>query len=303
VSYGFYRGQRYRSLQFTDGDRFFAKEIVKGPLSFYRSRAGYLIQRKNLIKLPSSDYVKILDEVLADCKLSANETSYTKKDLANLINNYNRCKGYEPEFKRSPRRFAVQYRLFGSYTQNNLEIPDFRPTSLSPSVNLSGGGGVDFSWPRFSNRLFATVDILYDKSKHQGFSEESGSIELVRKDVFINVDVIKIPFGIRLNFLPKQNTIYIKGGLEINRVVSSNFRTLQETEKKYANVVQTKEFYGGYQTKNSVGLWTGIGYDKTIFGSRMMFVEFRYEKNKGFMGEPFKSSSLINYAVLLGVRF
>jgi hypothetical protein len=233
LAYGFYGDKRYESMQIPDSTtkgKVFIKVIVRGPLNLYQYRKTFLVRKDSLIQLPTpksevidtdkgkrtredSRYKGLLNFLLADCKLSADETRYTESNLTNLINNYNRCKGFEPLYKKPKPIFQVNFNVTAGYNSSEMTIDLPHPVALNKSNTVVGGLGVDLSSPRIFDRIFFTIDAWYVKNLYQGYYQKKAGSDIIHTDLQMEFTSIKLPIGFRYNFLKDVNTPYIKGGL------------------------------------------------------------------------------------------
>lgn len=322
-AYGFLGDKQYLSMSLpnrsTEG-KVFGQVLVNGAISLYRFNKLFLVKKDSLILLESPKnkqietsiglrtrqdrrYNGMLNYLLSECEITADLTSYTERDLTNLINNYNRCKGQEPTYKK-PRPIAkVNYYLFTGYLQSNMKMKVVKDATFNPSNTLVGGLGFDISSPRIFDKLFISLEAWYVKSFYQAYTEGPFVGGTQRDDILIDVSYFKMPVGLRYNFLQENNTPYIKAGFSLCFRNNITIKTRTEQEASSGNVF-TYESYGGYNITNPKGIWASVGYDKTIFRNLKMFAEFRYENSEGFIGTGIQSFSTVkNYNFLLGFRF
>jgi hypothetical protein len=299
----------------------FVKIHAKGPIQLYQYRKEFLVRKDSLILLPTpkskvvetsqgqrsrvdSRYKGLLNFLVADCKLSADETRYTEFDLTNLVNNYNRCKGFEPLHRKPKPLLKANYNIFAGYNRSDLtvEVPD--PVTFNTSNTVVGGFGVDLSSPRIFDRIFFTIEAWYVKNFYQAYYEKQVSINTVHNDVHMEFTSIKVPIGFRYNFLKDVNTPYIKGGLVLNHLFDHTIGTIQETESTNGQVNTTKSSGTDLLQKGPKGIWFSVGYNRKLLKNLQLSIEFRYDQGESFIGTGLQSFSHVkNYNFLLGVRF
>ena len=323
-SYGFYGDKRYESMQIPDSTtkgKVFVKVIVSGPIHLYQYRKTFLVKKDSVILLPTpkstvidtdkgkrasedSRYKGLLNFLLADCKLSADETRYAESNLTNLINNYNRCKGFEPLYKEPKPLFKVNYNIVAGYNSSEMTIDLPDPFALNKSNTVVGGLGVDLSSPRIFDRIFFTIDAWYVKNLYQGYYQKKAGSDIIHTDLKMEFTSIKLPLGFRYNFLKDVNTPYIKGGLLVSFLTNHTFEKIEEKETVYGEVITSKSGEEGSLQKKPKGIWFGVGYHKKISKNLQLTIEFRYDQGEGFVGTPIQQfSKMKNYNFMLGIRF
>ena len=324
LAYGYYGDKRYESMTIPDGEtkkRVFVKVLVSGPMNLYQYQNIFLVKRDSLILLPTpksqmvetsqgsrskddSRYKGLLNILLSDCKLSANETRYTEYELTNLFNNYNRCKGVEVAQRKPKPIFNVNYVVFGGYLQSNLELTYKEPVAFNKSNTVVGGFGVDLSSPRIFDRAFFSVDLSYVQNFYQAYQQVQSGYEIIHYDYMMNFTSIKMPFGLRYSFLKDTNTPYIKAGLVLSFMTDSDVRVNEERQTTNGQVT-TKESNGGIDLqKRPKGVWISVGYNRRFYKNLHVFGEIRYEKSEGFIGTAIQSfSDMKNLSFMLGIRF
>ena len=178
--------------------------------------------------------------LLADCKLSADETRYTESSLTNLINNYSRCKGFEPLYKKPKPIFKVNYSITAGYNSSEMTIDLPDPVAFNTSNTVFGGLGVDLSSPRIFDRIFLTIDAWYVKNLYQGYYKQQAGSDIIHTDLRMEFTSIKLPLGFRYNFLKDVNTPFIKGGLMVSFLTDHTYEKIEEKETVYGDVSHYK---------------------------------------------------------------
>jgi len=324
-SYGFYADKLYISMLIPGSGNersVFVKVLANGPLQLYQYRKQFLVKKDSLILLPppksilvetpdgkrsknDSRYKGLLNFLISDCKLSADETRYAQVNLTNLVNNYNRCKGIEPLYKKPKAAFKANYSIFGGYAQSNLVVTEGDDIQFNKSNTVIGGLGVDLSSPRIYDRVFFTMDLSYMKNFYQAYVQNHYGGEITHYDITMDFATIKMPIGLRYNFLKDSNTPYLKAGFIIGFLVKSDLKMNEERQTSYGQVstdIRTEDIFD--LQKRPKGFWISVGYNRKIYRSLQVFTELRYDKGEGFIGTPIQSfSDMKNYSLMLGIRF
>jgi len=323
IAYGFYGDKQYVSMEIPSmkGKKVFVKVLSKGPINLYGYRDLFLVRKDSLMELPlpksktvettsgmrtrqDNTYKGLLNFLVSDCRMAADDIRYTEEDFTNLINNYNRCKGVEPIYKKPRPIFKMNYSAFAGYNSSKMSMDMYGPVTFNPSKSITGGIALDLSSPRIFDKMFFTLEGWYVKNLYQSYTKTTKGSEVIHSDILMDFTSIKMPVGLRYNFMKENNTPYIKGGLTLSFLTQSSIKTIQERETQ-AGAVSTSESYGGYDLqKKPKGFWLSIGYNRTIFRNLQMFTEIRYEQGEGFIGTPIQSFSQVkNYNFMLGFRF
>lgn len=323
-TFGFFEDKNFESILLSKSDDFdgpiFAQVIVKGILNLYRVDQFYVAVKDSLVILPTPKnkdvynteghwfkkdkrYVALLNSLIKDCDLSANETSYSEEELTDLIWNYNRCKGLEQPYKKTRPIAKLGFSAFTGFVRSNATMDLHEDVEFSPSHTVIGAMGFDLSSPRVFDRIFLSVEAWYVKSFYQAYQEGPFNGDMRYQDIFLDASYLKIPVGFRYNFLHESNTPYVKAGFSLSVVNDVMVRTVEEKETA-AGVIYTNERYDGYVFRSPRSIWIGIGYDKTVIRKLRVFAELRFETGSGFIGTHIQSfSNLTNYNFLAGIRF
>lgn len=323
-SFGFYSDKQYESMQVpgaANNNRVFVKVLAKGPLQLYQHQKEFLVRKDSLILLPApkstmvetpqgmrskndSRYKGLLNFMVADCQLSANEIKYSEYDLTNLAINYNRCKGVEPLFRKQKPIFRADYIAFGGYTQSNFELTGNHTIPFNTSNTVTGGLGVELSSPRIFDRIYLTIDFSYVKCFYQAYYEYEDGYEFVREDITMDLTSIKMPIGFRYNFMKDTNTPYIKAGLLMSFLTQSDI-TLNQERELFGEITTISQSDAVTELqKVPKGYWVSVGYNRRFYKNLQLFVEVRYDKGEGFIGTPVQSfSNMSNLNFMLGIRF
>lgn len=323
-AFGFHGDKQFRSVnsphESGSSRKVFAKQLVRGNMSLLKiSKDFVLMVKDSLIFLPvpkSKDvknsegnwskrdkrYVGILNYLIRDCQLSADQTSYTEGDLTNLLHSYNRCKGVEVSLANQKPLGKLNFLVFGGYARSKMEMDLFTDVAFSPSYSVLAGAGLELSSPRIFDRLFFTTEVWYHETFYQAYDKGPFAGNIRHQDIFIDVSYVKIPVGFKYSFR-STNTPYVKVGMSFTALNKINVRTFEEVETPDGTVYADENF-GGYDVKDPKGVWMAMGYERIVFGKVKMFGELRYERGEGFIGTPIQSfSKLNNFNLLVGIRF
>lgn len=321
--YGFHGDKRYKSIYLPDDTshrKVFAKELAIGPLGLYQHRETFLVKKDSFILLPvpkkefvDSDrgkmlkqdlrYKGLLNQLVADCSLSAENTNYSEKDLVELVTNYNRCRGFEAPAREGKPMFKVNYSVFAGYSKSKFNVWDY-PETFEPSSTITGGLGFDISSPRIFDRIFFTISASYLKNIFQTNRTTSEGDDLIHREAKMNFTSIKVPFGLRYNFLSSRNTPYIKIGFTTSVLLDHNIKISEVVETPDGTMFVTQYSDGGFDIKKSPkGFWAGLGYNRKLFNVQF-YVEAWSEYGSGFMGTTtHRYSDMSSITLLSGIRF
>jgi hypothetical protein len=327
LAYGFIDGKRFVSKSIGDptkGQKVFMEHIVAGRMSLYRYTSSYYVEKDSLYHLRQSisrttivkdkktiitnkPYIGILNHLLFDCQLNANETAYDERRLTNIILNYNRCKNIKPTlYKAKIPKTAIHWQIFSGTDITQLKIEGLPSNTFSKSISPVFGASLDLSAPRIFDRVFLNFDVLYTDKLFQGYQEVTSAQDesITRYDYFINADFLRFSLGGRYNFFSDAQTPYIKGGIAGYRLNSFSMKANVEKEAKNGTVL-TDEFQVPAFTQRQVGLWASVGFNKILYRGYKGFIEGRYEKASGFIGHETipGSSSTETMSIIVGVRF
>jgi hypothetical protein len=303
-AFGIVGGYRFASIQIND-KREFAKHLLDGKISLYLHRKKFYIMAemiKALDKNPGTSgyYKQVLNPIISECKLSADEVDYGQRGLTNLLKNYNNClSGASKEYKPRDESFSMATEVLAaldmsSYSSGKANIV------FDNDKSFSAGVGLNFSSPGFSKRVSAAAEFWFSHSLFHGYGvyERSGSTHY--DDYFAEVNAVSVPISIRIAASPGNNSPYVRIG------VAKDFRVTNKVK-----IVRDRVFGGlvNSEVKNSTldgsafaGVWGGIGYTGTLFGYQGL-VEVRFEKTG--MGELVETQNPIgrtNIKFLLGIR-
>jgi len=325
LAYGFNTGKRFTTQTITETrgtpTTVFMEHIVDGKMSLFQYQETFFVFKDTLYRLTrpferqSSTpekrgiltkklYIGILNHLLSECNLSAVKTNYNETQITNLVQNYNRCKGASGVlYKAKLPKSKIHWQLFAGYeiAKTKTELPYSFIKSSSPLF----GATVDLSAPRIFDKLAVTLETSFTKKLYQGYSVHNPSQTFtVRRDHFLNTNLSRIALGLRYSFLKEAFTPYIKAGGSYTIQSRVKYRVLQETEYGDGSV-DTEEFTTRYAGKKIIGLWTGIGINKSVYDRYKVFIEVRFERSVDiFHPETFPETFVSeNLSFITGIRF
>lgn len=309
-AYAFLGGYRYESVELPEGksEKVFLTTLVWGNLSLFEYASQFYIRKENKLmhlsrKSTSADYyVTILNGILNHCGLAANEMSYSRTDLTNLIRNYNNCAGGKShEFKIRHSRSEIGYELFAGYDFSSLHGNRSGFTFIENKA-LSGGVAMNISFPRFTPQAFVIVELGYSQKDFHVFGIYKKSIKTYYEDHFISWKAIKLPVGIRYNFMKRLATPYAELGASRTFALGKTIHLIQDV--MYNKEVITSEHQTRLITRNAIGIWGAVGYTGHLVAGYRGFVEARFEKSPfGTLPGSEISLDITNVSVVVGLRF
>lgn len=317
-AYGFLDGHRYTSRELPGGP-VFMEILVEGSMNLLQHE-GLYAETDSLIFLPPPDQIKIRKEsgnwlrtnrtyvgllnfLLSPCDLTANKTYYSEEDIANLVQNYNRCKGGAGiRYKEEIPRAKLYFQAFAGPDISHLTITGFSPAkSVSPAFGI----GIDLSTPRFFDRLSFSLDAIYTDRLYQFYKEtRARPAGLERTDYYLNMSSIKVPVALRYSFMQEAQTPYIKIGLVRHFGMRSSAKELTEVENNGEVITSFRNISA--ENSKQAGIWFGLGFSKILLNRWKGFIEFRYERTtesfmRAYHGDPINPAKSVN--IFAGIRF
>lgn len=310
LAYGIFGDKRFESKRISlEGvlTLSFLEVLVKGELSLYGRGYVFYFERDTLMELPSvkrsgSSYVGILNLLLNECNLRADDTKYEQRDLINLVQNYNRCLGEAGlVFKQNLPWTRFNYQLHGGVTFSTMRMQSFGNIIFNPSKGAFLGASTEISLPRVNENFFYSLEINYYKSLFQGYRETLEPIS-IRSDLIINMSLLRVPLGVRYNFFSDYNSPYIRGGAVGAFNVGSTYKSITEIES--GGAVTTSVSEDKLDSRAQIGFWIGAGYQRAISGRYKLYIETRVEKMYGYLYGNFQTPiDKHNLNILLGLRY
>jgi len=338
IGYGFEKDKTFQSREISIKNQIpqvvFLEVIVKGLVSLYEYENTYFIEKGNgglqqlinetrevfvegkTITINTNQYIGTINMLVFDCaelRTKVQKVRLTERNLTNLIEDYNQCKGDSSivfKAKKPWTKTAIGVTGGLNISQLNFNtIPGYEYLAgdfegyNSPMI----GASLDVLSPRLSERISFHADFLYLASTYYKYSQYSdNNFSDYRNYATIQLQQLKIPIGIRYTF-PKRNfTPYLNVGVSSTIRLSSNSKLIQEV--KFNSVVSTNENEAVPIRNAQFGLWGGCGVLKSLTDKFSAFVELRYEQTGG-IAEPHLANSnqelhskVSNYQLLIGIR-
>jgi hypothetical protein len=331
IAYGFADGRKYVSMALpgldAPKDKVFVRVVADGPLILYRYDKTFYVKKDSLMRLPipkgkivdpveeggnkmekkDKRYVAILNQLMADCQMIADDASYSEGDLMKLVKNYNRCKGYDVEYAKHKPFYRMDVGALGGYVSSSLDVKEsaylpFDPfyTTIDPAKTVIGGVSLDISSPRIYDKLLLTIESWYFNATYLGRDYRTTSLQ----DITINVSSIRMFVGLRYNFLHENSTPFFKAGFSGTLSQDLDLKSITEGDNGLGQVFYWDDVTGTMFIKKVKGYWLSAGYDYLITGKLKVFAELRFERADAYFGTPNNTDSkLNNYSFLVGIRF
>lgn len=311
----------------------FLEAIVKGRVSLYKHINSFFIEKgdsffhklqsqKKEVVVNGKTFIQetnthrgILNYVLSDCKKikpQIRRVRLFEKELTILVEDYNNCfEGSNITYKSDKPWLKSIVGLSGIIDISQLNIESDNSSSdllnrdFDTSSSLAIGLSIDILSPRLNERISLHGEVFYLNSKYKLFTENKGFV-IDRDEVFIKLEQIKIPLGIRYTFPEKFFAPYFNLGVSSIIHISSDTEWIRETE--IDKVVKTYESEAFTVKENQFGIWGGIGVVKSISDKLSGYLELRYEKTDGITQNPLViptglKSSITNFYFLIGIRY
>ncbi len=300
----------------------FTEVLVEGNATLYNWKGNFFVKKndtvfhkldytkksiavngENLVK-NSNRYIGSLTYLFSDCpnlKKKIEKTQYNKKSLTILFEKYNNCTA-QPSvtYKANKKWLKMNFSLSASYfvtslkfnpsqddDRRNLKEAFSTPNSFVPSLDIH------FSSPRINERVSFQTGIQYLKTTYKSFNNAQFGPFLARNDIIIDLEQLKIPFGIRYTFPTRTITPYGTLGISSTIHLDSNSSWKQEIE--FDNIVEPSEDIDLNLDENQFGYWFAFGAKKTISRTIDSFLEFRYEYSRANVRKDI--STLVPYNI------
>jgi len=304
----------------------FMRVLAKGAIDLYRyKRYFFLMKDDELIGLPEPLLVSvtrpgvtdlkyaakdartviILNQIVQECGMNANETSYNSKDMTALVIAYNTCKKDNQPLPKKPT-LRVNYQAFASYGTSVMNYDYYKVSiDFDPCRTIHGGIGIDLTSPILSDRLSLSTEFWYTQMYYQGYYEGPTTGGTLRQDLQLDMTYLKFPVGVRYAFQGTRSAPYVKLGVAFGRVSKNDFNVVDEVEiTADGSVYMEGTFDVAHRVKtNPRRVWAAIGYEQRLRKLRI-FGEVRGEYGGGFVGDVFDAkSTLAEFNILGGIRF
>jgi hypothetical protein len=244
-------------------------------------------------------YVGLLNILLADCTLRADDSGYDRTEISYLVQNYNRCH-QQPGiyFTETKKKTLFTFQAFGGIQQSRFISSAGK--SLSTSVRPMAGISVDLSAPKIFDKLFFSAECVYSRQIFQYYEKFVSSIATEHYDVTVRQTMLKFPISLRYNLRDDSHTFYFKAGVVYGLMLTWKVEEIQEVEtsSQVKTYLWTEKFEG-----KQAGILGSLGFAHGFSNNLKGFVELRFEKMKA-SGRDFS----VNYHntslyIFTGVRF
>ncbi|HEX6226299.1 MAG TPA: outer membrane beta-barrel protein [Chryseolinea sp.] len=312
-----------------DEQRVFVEAKVRGFVSLFRFDYEYYVEKDNGgLQLLSNEnqkvyvngkammhrtnrHISVLSTLLFDCvdlRQRVQNVSLTEKQLIKLIQEYNKCIGKDfATYSPSEPLVKLRVGVSAGINVSNLEFSnadgkyDYLDGGFEGSSTLIIGLSLDVFVPGVSKRLSLQTGALYSKSNYANTATHGTKTSYVT----IDLEQLKVPFGLRYTFAEKRFTPYLNAGMSTTFNLSSSVPLT--TNYKIVNRIETVYTKDALNVNSlQVGFWGGFGIGKSISKKLDIFTEFRYEGTNGIVDRSEQdqnlSSSIKNIQITLGVR-
>lgn len=335
IGYGFENDKFFLSREISIKNKpsqvVFLEVIVRGLVSLYKFENTYFVEKGNdglqqlinetkevfieekRVSRNTNQHIGTINMLVFDCaeiRTRVQKIRLAEKDLTNLIEDYNRCKGVSSvTFKAKKPWTKAIIGLTGGLNVSQLKFdpyPGYEHLTGDFEVSKSPMIGVSFDIlsPRLSERISFHGDFLYLTSKYYNYTLYNSSSSVERNYVTLELQQLKVPIGIRYTFPKREFTPYFNAGISSTIHLSSNSNWVQEVESN--SVVITNESEALVINSRQLGLWGGCGVLKSINNKLNVFIELRYEQTDGITQFSIDSqglnSRISNFQIFIGIR-
>ena len=296
--YGFVGDRFFEAKEITaeESKKVFIEVLVKGKATLYRYNSDFFIEKndsifKQLVNEVSIEYTElgyrekqsnrhigVLTYLFSDCpkvKKKAQTVQLKEKALVNLTKAYNDCFN-EP---------SIVFLENIPWLKANVGFsPGCFSSELGNATAFSFGAFVDISVPRVNERISIHTGAQYVSANFEGSSTRSNRFFNFSYETTTIMEQLRIPVGIKYTFPEKKVTPYFAVGVMNNINLKTNMVSMVERERIVNNVLENFEESADLDTTRP-GFWAGIGIKKTIKNTLNAFLELRFERSTGFVGE------------------
>ncbi|MEL7122607.1 MAG: hypothetical protein AAFO07_24385 [Bacteroidota bacterium] len=314
--YGFVGDRFFEAKEITaeESKKVFIEVLVKGKATLYRYNSDFFIEKndsifKQLVNEVSIEYTElgyrekqsnrhigVLTYLFSDCpkvKKKAQTVQLKEKALVNLTKAYNDCFN-EPSivFLEDKPWIKANVGLSPGTNFSSLTIDEaienedlgFFSSDLGNATAFSIGAFVDISVPRINDRISIHTAVQYVSANFEGSRTRSNRFFNFSYETTTELEQLRIPVGIKYTFPEKKVTPYFAVGVMNNINLKTNTVSVVERERIVNNSIQNFEESTDLDT-TIPGFWAGIGIKKTIKNTLNGFLELRFERSTGFVGE------------------
>jgi len=258
----------------------FVEVLVTGDLNLFKSKSGFLIKkgREKNDKLENNESEAIvelkndnrwrgtLNYLINDCFPNGIEKlkriNFNEENLAGLVIQYNKCK--QPDFidlnKSKPWtkiNWGVSIGLVRSSLHKKSDLYSYIAKSycsMDPTIGLT----LEFTYPRFSDRLTFQPEIYLTKSSYSNTVKTVGS-HTEFDDTYIDLTTLSVPLSIKYFFPKKSYSFYLQGGFDNSYHIITKSRIQTEFIYNDHIVYTNPEMTICEFDRLQVGFWGGLG--------------------------------------------
>lgn len=250
-------------------------------------------------------YIGILNRYFSDClpaRLLKGELAYRENDFVDIFKEYSECSQVAYyEYKTPPRPRIVDYYLLAGFNHSSIKFPREEINIFKPDNNFFIGAGIMVPLSFLGDMIFLTVDACYHHNEYHGKKEGfivSGSVQ---NDYNIDMDLAKIPIGIKFNLAKRGIVPFVRAGLAPFFLLRGTWSIGYQGNTELSFIIDSKDA--------PVVFWGGLGLEKRINAQKALFIEFRIDKFVDFVGFygpnglTNNPSTVINSMLVFGIYF
>ncbi len=263
-------------------------------------------QESKRVIIENKKYIGQLTVYFNDCPSIQSKlinTSYNKKSLEKLFDNYYECSKYEIFFQKKAEKLTTEFGVLAGASLSTLEfrgnaIPYLTEIDFNQSTNFAGGLFLDIVLPRNQGKWSINNELLYSSYLFKG---KYGYYENENKYFNTNIEIgsshLKINNLLRYKYPIGKLYMFFNIGMSNGYAISETNSKIIKT-KFYSTETIIKEEVLNNSRKHEQGLLIGGGakYKKFSF-------EIRYERGNGMSPYTRLNSLTQRYYCLLGYRF
>ena len=336
--YGYVRDKVFESGSLeTEGrekQQVFYQVLVRGSVSllkhdniFYARGSDFVIRELDNSKsqtesdgkvyaTKSRRYIGTLSLLFQNCdevQKKLPDLRYSEKGLTEIVEDYNACQGEEYQvYKNRKKWFAAELGLAFGYNASNIKfdtsITEYQYLTEDFETDWSAMPGISLYLlsPRINERISFYVGAFYLKTKYISNSIIEQSRVEYRNYLAIEIEQIKIPFGIKYNIPFGQFSTYLNGGLSYTAHLNKSFEGIEE-RKLDNQTIETREIDELIIDNSQFGYWFGLGAEHQTFKKANLFLEARVEKTSGLLttvvaNNTALSDTITNFQLILGLK-
>lgn len=303
----------------------FAEQLFRGRANLYFYNEAYYLEKDNSIEILEQEkmresnqqggrfvyshktYIGTLNRYFSDClpdRLLRGDVAYTEKDFVDIFRKYSECSKTPFHRYRKVRltsRRPIRFHILAGINSSKITFAKDDLNKFGADKNFFIGAGATLPMSFLGGNVFLTVEPIFNKNRYEGKITGLSPTGVAEKNYIIEMSVLKVPVGVKVDFSKKAFTPYARGGL-------SALFTLKGT---WAIEYQgTREHEFDINQKNaSLAYWGALGFQKRIPEGKGLFVEFRLEKIGDYIGfygpsgASYLPSNVTNKMVVFGFNF